>query len=140
MSTPKGFSEHMEHAAHSGHVDHNEQQEHEDHAGQHEHTKEHQHEVSGAKHKKHGKHEGGLGKKIGITMACFGVLLAFCGALVGEQQSELLTTLLAQTNASMQSQTVSTKYRTMVAQLTQLDALSPDTNQFAYQLECTLEE
>ena len=96
MSGANEFVEHMEHAAHGGH--------HDDHKG------------------------GGnnLGKFVGITMACLGVLLALCSALVGAERTELIATMVEQTNTGMKYQTISTKYRMTVSQLTQLHALCPD--------------
>ena len=100
MSGANEFVEHMEHAAHGDHG----------HGG--------------------GGKDASLGKYVGITMACLGVLLALCSALVGASRTELITTMVKQTNTSMKYQTISTKYRMLVSQLTQLHALCPDPKQF----------
>jgi hypothetical protein len=63
-------------------------------------------------------------------MACLGVLLALCAALVGGQRTELIATMVEQTNASMKYQAISTKYRVLLAQLRQLHALNPDAERF----------
>src|ERR1700728_4546477 len=79
-----------------------------------------------AEHIEHAGHAGSLGKYLGITMACLGVLLALCAALVGGQRTELIASMVEQTNASMKYQAISTKYRVLLAQLRQLHALNPD--------------
>jgi Domain of unknown function (DUF4337) len=83
-----------------------------------------------AEHIEHAGHAGSLGKYLGITMACLGVLLALCAALVGGQRTELIATMVEQTNASMKYQAISTKYRVLLAQLRQLHALNPDAERF----------
>ena len=84
-------------------------------------------------HAAHGSHggSGNLGKYVGITMAVLGVLLAFCSALVGAERTELIATMVEQTNTAMKYQTITTKYRMLVSQLTQLHALCPDPKLFA---------
>ena len=104
MSEATELLERMEHAAHSDH-----------HGGD------------------KGGHAGGhsnLGKFVGITMACLGVLLALCSAMVGAERTELIATMVEQTNTGMKYQAISTKYRMLVSQLTQLHALCPDTKLF----------
>jgi hypothetical protein len=101
MAEPNEFVEEMEHAAHGAHAEHEE-----------------------------GSHSGKLGKHVGITMALLGVLLALCSALVNAERTELIATMVEQTNTSMKLQTISTKYRMLVAQLLQLQALTPDLPQF----------
>lgn len=83
-----------------------------------------------AEHIEHAGEAGHLGKYLGITMACLGVLLALCAALVGGQRTELIATMVEQTNASMKYQAISTKYRVLVAQLRQLHSLNPDPERF----------
>jgi len=83
-----------------------------------------------AEHIEHAGHAGSLGKYLGITMACLGVLLALCAALVGGQRTELIASMVEQTNASMKYQAISTKYRVLLAQLRQLHALNPDAERF----------
>ena len=80
-------------------------------------------------HIEHAGHESGQGKLarwIGITIAMLGVLMALCSAQVGAARTELIATMVAETGASLQYQTVSSKYRTLQAQLQQLHALMPD--------------
>lgn len=95
------FMEHMEHAAHGEHGDHG-----------------------------HGK-SGGIAKYVGITMAIIGVLLALASALVGSQRTELIATMVEQSNAGTKYQALSTKYRVLLAQLQQLHSLEPDPERFA---------
>ncbi len=64
-------------------------------------------------------------KYIGLTMALLGVLLALCSALVGSSRTELIATMVEQTNTSLRYQAVATKHRTLLAQLQQLHALMP---------------
>ena len=104
MSGANEFVEQMEHAAHGDHKDHG-------HGG--------------------GGKDASLGKYVGITMACLGVLLALCSALVGASRTELISTMVKQTNTAMKYQTISTKYRMLVSQLTQLHALCPDPKLFS---------
>ncbi len=73
----------------------------------------------------HGDTSNPLSKYIGITMAMLGVLLALCSALVGAARTELIATMVEQTNTSLQYQAVATKHRTLLAQLQQLHALMP---------------
>jgi hypothetical protein len=93
--------EHLEHGAHGGH---------------------------GADHH---KPDAAIGKAIGMTMATLGVLLALCSALVGGARTELIATMVEQTNSSLEYQSVATKYRMLQAQLQQLHALMPDPKEFA---------
>jgi hypothetical protein len=71
-----------------------------------------------------------MSKAIGMTMATMGVLLALCSALVGSARTSLLTTMVKQTNASLEYQSLSNKYRLMQANLQQLHALLPDPKEF----------
>jgi hypothetical protein len=99
--------EHMEHAAHAG--------------GGHGHG-----------HEAHDDQGNRLGRYIGITMATLGVLLALCSAMLGGARNKLISTMIEQTAVSNQAQAVSTKYRTMMAQLQQLHASLPtDAEGFA---------
>jgi hypothetical protein len=66
-----------------------------------------------------------IGKYIGLTMAVLGVLLALCSALVGAARTELIATMVEQTNTSLTYQAVATKHRTLLAQLQQLHAIMP---------------
>lgn len=118
MSETNGFVEHMEHAAHGGHgeQEHYDHSEHNGHGGQSEY---HDHE-----------HKRPFGKYIGVSIACLGVLLALCSALESGQRTELITTMLEQNNTAMKFQSISTKYRVMMAQLKQLDSLCPEMDKF----------
>ena len=79
-----------------------------------------------AAHGGHGDHGGGnTGKMIGLTMAILGVLLAFCAAEVGAARTELIKTMVEQTQASAEKQSQSTKYRMLFSQLEQLHAIAP---------------
>src|SRR5690348_1514225 len=69
-------------------------------------------------------------KYVGITMACLGVILAFAAAMVGGERTELIATMVKQTNAAIKYQAISTKHRILVAQLQQLDALNPTQENF----------
>jgi uncharacterized protein DUF4337 len=89
-------------------------------------------------HMEHAAHGGGhehglaagIGKYVGITMAILGVLLALSSALVGSQRTELIATMVEQTNAGTKYQALSTKYRVLLAQLQQLHSLTPDPELF----------
>jgi hypothetical protein len=73
-----------------------------------------------------------LAKYVGITMAVLGVLLAICSAFVGATRTELVTTMVEQTNVSMRYQAASTKFRLLQANLQQMNALLPaDPAKFA---------
>jgi outer membrane murein-binding lipoprotein Lpp len=91
------FTEHMEHAAHSGH-----------HGG-------HGHDDQGATQS----------RRIGITMAILGVLLALCSAMLGGARSKMMETMVTQAEVAAKVQAISTKHRTLMAQLQQLHALLP---------------
>lgn len=88
-----------------------------------------------AEHAAHGGHAdhggGNTGKMIGLTMALLGVLLAFCAAQVGAARTELIKTMVEQTQASAQQQAQSTKYRMLFSQLEQLRAIAPTNAQVA---------
>jgi hypothetical protein len=92
------LTEHMEHAAHAGH---------------------------GHDHKSPSHGDNPLPKRIGITMAMLGALLALCSAMLGGARNELISTMVEQASVGVQAQSVSTKYRTLMAQLQQLHALMP---------------
>ena len=82
-------------------------------------------------HASHAGHEAGhgggkpIGKFIGLTMAVLGVMLALCSAMVGASRTELIATMVMQTNVSLDYQSVSTKHRMLNSQLQQLHALMP---------------
>ncbi|HSY51359.1 MAG TPA: DUF4337 family protein [Thermoanaerobaculia bacterium] len=77
-----------------------------------------------------GGHGKGMSKAIGMTMAVMGVLLALCSALVGSARTSLVTTMVMQTNSSLEYESLSNKYRLMQANLQQLHALLPDPKEF----------
>jgi Domain of unknown function (DUF4337) len=65
------------------------------------------------------------GKYIGLTMAILGVMLAVCSALVGAERTELIRTMVEQSNAFNDYQATSTKYRMLVSDMQQLYAQTP---------------
>ena len=73
----------------------------------------------------HGAHAGGIGKFVGLTMAVIGVLLAICSAYVGSERTELVQTMVEQSNTYSEFQASSTKYRAMMAQIQQTYAVTP---------------
>jgi hypothetical protein len=76
----------------------------------------------------HGEGHGGLGgpgKAIGITMAILGVMLAFCAAMVGAARTELIATMVEQSNRFSSYQAESMKYRVMEADVEMLHAITP---------------
>ena len=92
--------------------------------------------LENAEHAAHGGHSehgggGNTGKMIGLTMAILGVLLAFCAAQVGSARTELIKTMVEQTQASAEKQAQSTKYRMLFSQLEQLRAIAPTNEQVA---------
>ena len=72
-----------------------------------------------------GGHGGGPGKAIGITMALLGVMLAFCAAMVGAARTELIATMVEQSNKLSVYQAESMKARVMEADLEMLHAITP---------------
>jgi hypothetical protein len=68
---------------------------------------------------------GGPGKIIGITMAILGVMLALCAAMVGAQRTELIKTMVEQSNKWGIYQSESMKFRVMEADYEILHALTP---------------
>jgi hypothetical protein len=89
------FLEHMEHAGHAGHGDH-----------------------GGGEHK-------GPSKQIGVTMAVLGVLLALCAAMVGQQRTELIKTMVEQSTKWGLYQAETMKFRVAEADHEMLKSLSP---------------
>src|SRR3954469_18527571 len=85
-------------------------------------------------HAGHGGHHGdhkGPGKGIGITMAILGVMLALCAAMVGSQRTELIKTMVEQSNKWGIYQSESMKYRLMEADYEILHALTPSRKEVA---------
>src|SRR3984957_2169734 len=70
-------------------------------------------------------HGGGPGKAIGITMAMLGVMLAFCAAMVGAARTELIATMVEQSNRFSLYQAESMKFRVMEADVEMLHAITP---------------
>jgi hypothetical protein len=73
----------------------------------------------------HKKAKATLAKRVGITMAVLGVLLAVCAALVGTERTDVVRTLVLQSNAWDEYQSESAKHRLMTSELVMLDALTP---------------
>jgi hypothetical protein len=63
-----------------------------------------------------------FGTHVGITMAVFGVLLAFCAAHAGGESTDLVKTLIAQSNAHAQYHAQDVKHRVAFLALEQLHA------------------
>ena len=74
----------------------------------------------------HGGAPGGPGKKIGITMAVLGVMLAFCAAMVGSERTDLIRATIDQSNKWGIYQSETTKTRVMEADFEMLHALTPN--------------
>ncbi len=96
MSEATEMLEHMEHAGHGGHGGHG-----------------------------HGHEPHGPGKMIGITMAVLGVMLALCAALVGSQRTDLIKTMVEQSNKWGIYQSESMKFRVIEADAEILHAITP---------------
>jgi hypothetical protein len=79
----------------------------------------------------HGHGGQGTGKAIGITMAILGVMLAFCAAMVGAARTELIATMVEQSNRFSLYQTESMKLRVMQADLEMLHAITPSRAEVA---------
>lgn len=79
----------------------------------------------------HGGHGGGIGRHAGITMALLGVMLALCAALVGGARTELIATMVEQSNTYQKYQAQRMKHRIMITQLATLHALSPSRRELA---------
>jgi hypothetical protein len=73
----------------------------------------------------HGGGHGGPSKGIGITMALLGVMLAFCAAMVGAARTELIATMVEQSNKLSNYQAESMKFRVMQADVEMLHAITP---------------
>jgi hypothetical protein len=96
-----------------------------------------------AEHIEHAKHAGGgggghghghkdgTGRAIGITMAILGVMLAFCAAMVGSARTELIATMVEQSNRFALYQTETVKLRVMQADIEMLHAITPSKSEIA---------
>jgi hypothetical protein len=74
---------------------------------------------------------GASGKAIGISMAILGVMLAFCAAMVGAARTELVATMVEQSNRFSLYQAESMKFRVMEADVEMLHALTPTAAEVA---------
>jgi hypothetical protein len=69
-----------------------------------------------------------LGMYVGITMACLGVMLAFCAAKVGGERTELVQKLVEQSDATAQYHAQDVKHRVAFLDLQQLHAAAMSAN------------
>jgi hypothetical protein len=69
--------------------------------------------------------KGGPARAIGITMATLGVMLAFCAAMVGSARTELIATMVEQSNRFSLYQAESMKLRVIEADVEMLHAITP---------------
>jgi hypothetical protein len=83
----------------------------------------------------HGGGHGSIGKFIGLTMAVLGVMLAVCSAFVGSERTELVKTMVEQSNAYGEYQAESMKFRAMMAQVQQTYAVTPSRHLTAEAIE-----
>jgi hypothetical protein len=90
-------------------------------------------------HATHANGHAGSGKHIGITMAILGVMLAFSAAMVGSQRTELIKTMVQQSNKWGVYQTETMKYRVMQADYELLKSISPKPDEIQ-KVEKTLRE
>jgi hypothetical protein len=90
--------------------------------------------IEHASHAEGGAHAHGKdssGRAIGITMAILGVMLAFCAAMVGSARTELIATMVEQSNRFSLFQTESMKLRVIEADLEMLHAITPSKAEVA---------
>ena len=83
-------------------------------------------------------HGAGPGTGIGITMAILGVMLAFCAAMVGAARTDLIATMVEQSNKFGTYQSESMKFRVMQADVEMLHAITPtkgEVDKFESRLE-----
>ncbi|MEI9893466.1 MAG: DUF4337 family protein [Chthoniobacter sp.] len=77
----------------------------------------HQH-LEHAEHVTHSGHDhGDKNKHIGVTIAIFGALIAFCSAMVGSERNELTRTMMEQTQAYTNFTAAATKFRLIMLEL-----------------------
>ena len=81
---------------------------------------EHSEHISHAGGHGHGGGDDKLGTRVGITMACLGVLLAFCSAKVGGERTELVKVLVEQQHAHAKYQAQDIKHRSAINALRQI--------------------
>ncbi len=84
-----------------------------------------------ASHGDHAGHDGGVGRLAGITMAILGVMLALCAAMVGGERTDLISTMVEQSNTYGKYQAQRMKYRMTLTELGTLHALSPSHKELA---------
>jgi len=82
-------------------------------------------------HQGHDASHKSSGKSIGITMAILGVMLAFSAAMVGSQRTELVKTMVLQSNKWGLYQAETTKFRVIEADLEMLKSLTPTKAEIA---------
>lgn len=82
-------------------------------------------------HVGHAGHAKGPGKQIGVTMALLGVALALCAAMVGSQRTELIRTMVEQSNKIGLYHTETMKFRVAEGNLEMLKAISPKKDEVA---------
>jgi Domain of unknown function (DUF4337) len=70
-------------------------------------------------------HKAGPGRNIGVTMATLGVMLAVCAAYLGSERTELVRTMVEQSNKLGVYQAETTKYRVIQADYELLKSISP---------------
>ena len=92
-----------------------------------------------ASHGAHAGHDGGVGRLAGITMAILGVMLALCAAMVGGERTDLISTMVEQSNTYGKYQAQRMKFRMTMGELGTLHALSPSHKELA-DFETTLAE
>ncbi len=99
-----------------------------------------------AEHVGHAGHDGGHGpqgkgptRAIGVTMAALGVTLALCAALVGMQRTELIRTMVEQSNKVGLFHTEVVKFRVAEADYEILKSITPKKEEIA-KMEKTLRE
>ncbi|MEO8796951.1 MAG: DUF4337 family protein [Polyangiaceae bacterium] len=67
----------------------------------------------------------GVARMAGITMAILGVMLALCSAMVGGERTDLISTMVDQSNTYGKYQAQRMKFRMTMVELATLHALSP---------------
>lgn len=88
--------------------------------------------IEHAAHAAHGGHDGGVGRLAGITMAILGVMLALCAAMVGGERTDLISTMVEQSNTYGKYQAQRMKFRITMTELATLHALSPSHKELAH--------
>jgi hypothetical protein len=81
--------------------------------------------------KPHERKSASPGKGIGITMALLGVMLAFCAAMVGAARTDLIATMVQQSNHFGVYQAETMKFRVMQSDVEMLRAVTPTRSEVA---------